>query len=324
MDALTSVTFRDPRLLGLAAIAVLAVIWFVLREQLRRRLAERFAAERLRGISNMLRTARPWLAGFGFVLACIALAGPQLGFRTMTVETAQTNRIFALDISSSMDARDLGASRLDAAKGLLRRLVEQSTGRVGLVVFEKSPEVVSPLTTDSGAVETLLETISSGETPQAGSDLGGAILGALTSADIAADQSVSIVVASDGEDQGRLIDEAIREAQRRHVRVDTILVGTEQGATIPAGSGTLHDERGVEVVTHAHAETLKRIANETGGKFFDNPFDAASVNQLQSELTSSSGQTARELRVPVERFEWPLSAAFVLLCLAGIANRGAE
>jgi Ca-activated chloride channel family protein len=325
MDALTSLTWREPRYLWLLAAALLFALWLFQRERLRRSRAQRFVSERLRGNSNRIRVVRPFFAALALALAVIALAGPQAGAVTVPIETTQANHVFALDISTSMEARDVGSSRFDAAKSLLRQLLSTVNGRVALVVFERDAEVASPLTTDATAVSSLIETLGTAETAHAGSDLGGAIFRAIAAADIAPNQPLDFVLISDGEEQGIRLEEALRAAKKRGARVHTITIGSNAGSVIPTPAGPLRDERGEAVITVAHPEVMKRIAEATGGEAFENPFDTGAIARIKATLANSGGSlVAREMRIPIERFEFPLAAALALFLLAGFVHRGAE
>jgi hypothetical protein len=105
--------------------------------------------------------------------------------------------------------------------------------------------------------------------------------------------------------------------------VSAIMIGSPQGSTIPSEGGALQDESGRTVTTYAHAETLESIAKSTGGSFLENPFTEHALDPL---LVARSFGAAKQktVRVPVNRYQWPLAAAFVLLFLGSIANRGAE
>ena len=141
-------SFRVITLLWLLALVPLVLLFLVTRERLRIRGARRFAAERLRGVSNPARALRPWLITIGLALALVALAGPYAGFTLVPIVAREANRVLVIDVSNSMAAEDVGASRLSAAKAIAKRLADAQPGRTALIVFEAEPEVVSPLTTD--------------------------------------------------------------------------------------------------------------------------------------------------------------------------------
>lgn len=320
---LLPVSFREPMMLWLALMAPLIVFGTVAADRRRVAVARRFVSERLRGVANPLRMLRPWMLGLASLSAVLALAGPQAGFTTVPIQQRESTRVIAIDVSLSMAAEDVGTSRLDAARAIARRIVEAHQGRVGLVIFESSAEVVSPLTSDDEAVESLLDTIEAGEVTTPGSDLGAALTQAQKLVEGDAAQHGDIVLISDGEDQGSHTEEVITRLKSRGIAVSTILLGTSQGATIPRGErgAPLRDDSGEVVVTSAHPEALRRIAAETGGRFFANPFGEHDLDALAE---SKGGLRTRPVRIPIERYQWPLTAALLFAFAGSLANRGAE
>ena len=315
-------TFRAPQLLWLLALVPLAVVFLVVRERTRNRVARLFASERLRGMSNPARRARPWLLGLALAAALLALAGPYAGFSLVPVVAREANRVLVMDVSNSMAAEDVGTSRLTGAKALATRLARAQEGRIALIVFEAQPEVVSPLTTDTEAVAALIDTVAPGETGQPGSDVGSAILAALRLIESETGQKADIVVISDGEDQGARVAESVQRAKSRGVEVSTIVVGSSQGSTIPTSQGPLRDSTGDVVTTYARNDVLGDIARGTGGTLLENPFAQRALDPILGSGAATERQT--HTRVPIDRYQWPLALAFFALLGGSLLHRGAE
>jgi Ca-activated chloride channel family protein len=316
-------TFRSAPLLALAALAPVALLLLLAREGHRTRLGRRFISERLRGVANPARAARPYVIALALFATAVALAGPRAGFTVMPVEERETNRVIAIDVSDSMAAPDVGASRLDAAKAIAKRIIASNSGRVGLVAFEERADVISPLTSDSEAVAALVDSIQPGEVSVPGTDLGAGLLAALRLLDSDPAQKGDVVVISDGEDQGSRLDDALRHLRQRGFAVSTIVVGSTSGSTIPREDGRdLRDDNGDIVRTYAHPEVLERVARETGGRFYANPF---AEHDLDTIAAPPGGRERRKnVNVPIERFQWPLAFAFFALLGGSLLNRGAE
>jgi Ca-activated chloride channel homolog len=315
-------SFRSITMLWLLAGIPIVLLFLISRERVRIEIARRFVSERLRGVSMPARFLRPWLVAVALALALVAFAGPYAGFQLVPIIASEANRILVIDVSNSMAAVDVGTSRLAAAKALATRLAEAQEGRVGLLVFEAGADVVSPLTTDTQAVATLIQTLVPGELGQAGSDLGTAVIAALRLVEADPAQKVDVVLISDGEDQGSRITEAIQLAKLRQVQVSTVLIGSADGSTIPTNQGPLRNDSGEIVTTYARSAALRRIAEETGGRFLENPFGAESLAPLGGAHNAATRET--HVRVPVDRYQWPLAAAFVLFLVGAFLNRGAE
>jgi len=315
-------SFRNVTMLWLIAAVPLALVFLLVRERARTRLARRFASERLRGVTNGARTLRPWLVALGIAAALLSLAGPYAGFTLVPIVAREVNRVLVMDVSNSMAAEDVGTSRLNAAKALAVRLARAQEGRIALVVFEAQPEVVSPLTTDGEAVAALIDTLEPGEIGAPGSDLGSAILAALRLVEGETGQKADLVLLSDGEDQGSRIAEAVQRAKTRGTEISTIVIGSAAGSTIPAGRGPLRDSSGEVVTTYARSDILGDIARATGGKLLENPFADRALDPILGSGATTRQQT--HTRVPIDRYQWPLALAFFAFLGGSLLHRGAE
>lgn len=324
MDALVDLTFREPRWLWALAGLPLLLGLLVWRERVRVSESARFLSERLRGRSNGLRFMRPWILTAALGLVIFSLAGPQLGVTEQEIRISGANRIFVVDVSESMAAADVGGSRLHAARSVVRALLSRAPERVALVVFEATPAVMTPLTTDTAAVDTLLDSLGVAETERAGSDIGEALLGALELARRASPDPVDIVIVSDGEHQGGPPDAAIRRAEEAGVVVHTVLIGTREGRPIPAGKGRKQNRDGSVIITKASDQPLRRIAAQTGGKFLDNPFMGESLLSTLAPGEQGRVRGTATITTPVQRYQIPLALSILLLLTAGVLNRGAE
>jgi Ca-activated chloride channel family protein len=316
------VTFRDTEVLWLLALVPVALLFFVLRERVRTRIAGLFASERLRGVSNPARAVRPWVLVVGLAAALVALAGPYAGFTLVPVVVREANRVLVLDVSNSMGAEDVGASRLTGAKALATRLARAQEGRVALVVFEAEPLVMAPLTSDTEAVAALIDSVTTGEIGEPGSDVGSAIVAAVRLLESEPGQRADIVVISDGEDQGARVSEAVSRAKARGISVSAIVVGSSQGSTIPTSRGPLRDSTGNVVTTYARSTLLAEIATATKGSLLENPFGQRALDPLLGRGGTAARQT--HSRVPLDRYQWPLALAFFALLGGSLLHRGAE
>lgn len=324
MDAADGVTFREAAWLwGLLGVPLLAA-FLVVRERVRVERSSALVSERIRGRSNGVRALRPWLSSVAVALIILALAGPQIGYREEEIRVSGFSRIFVLDVSDSMSATDIGGTRLQASRAVVSSLLDDAPERVALILFEGETMVLSPLTSDAEGVRTLLESVRPAETPQAGSDIGEALLAALELARGAAPDPADIVIVSDGEHQGADPAGAIQRAAESGVEVHTIMIGTRRGSTIPTENGVRADEDGRTLVTRASDDVLAAISDATGGKFLENPFVGTSVTRQLASETSSQRSGSVIIRIPHQHFQLPLGAALLLLFAAGIVNRGAE
>lgn len=316
-------TFRSMPLLALALLAPVGLAFLIARERHRLRLARRFISESLRGVANPARVLRPYVIALSLLAGAVALAGPRAGFKVMPIEERESNRVIAVDVSDSMGARDVGASRLDAAKAIAKRIVDADPGRVALVVFESRAEVICPLTSDDDAVSELIDSMQTGEVADPGTDLGTALINASRLLDSDPNLKGDIVVISDGEDQGSRLDESLRRIRDKGIVVSTILIGSSSGSTIPRADGAdLRDDNGDIVHTYAHPEVLERVARATSGPFYANPFGEHDLDSIAAAPNVKARE--KNVKVPIERFQWPLALAMIALLFGSFVNRGAE
>jgi Ca-activated chloride channel family protein len=180
------------------------------------------------------------------------------------------------------------------------------------------------LTTDGDALLALAESLHSGEIDKPGSDIGNAVRAALRVVESTGGQQADIVVLSDGEDQGANAASAAAEARAKNVTVHAVMFGHGDGATIPAGTGSLQDEQGQTVITKANPAVLQSIARETGGIFVANPYSAALLSSLDKTFTTRTAGGSRVVHVPMERYQWPLGLALAGFLGAAFLNRGAD
>lgn len=320
----SGLSFRAVWMVGLAVLVPLAAVLFFRTERMRRELADRFVAARMRGGALRARRARPLLLAASLLGLVLAASGPRYGYSLQNIPGDDTYRLILLDTSESMAAEDVGTSRFVAARSIARQLIESSSGRVGLLVFEREAEVISPFTSDLGALLALLDSVSTGQMSEAGSDLGKALLEGVSLIKKLDRRVIDFVIISDGEDQGHALSNAIRKLREEQIRVSAVAIGNTEGATIPTPNGALRDQSGQTVRTAADPARMSRIATSTGGRLYVNPFAASSLDGLINSMPAAQRSEDRQVRVPTERYQWPLSVGLALALIASFLNRGAE
>ena len=308
---ITGLSFGEP--LSLVLLAALVPLWLLWRLEQRRRAA----ADAAYGGSSALRLGRRalrrrigvWFVALAVVLIVIAVARPQWGSQEAPVEQRGVDVAIVLDVSRSMTAADLPPSRaVAAATGIGDFLTHLRSDRVGLVIFSGGAFQRSPLTLDLEAVGQLVDQAQrDAELVGRGTDVGGAINEALALLDVpGAAESQLIILVSDGEDLGEQALAAAGVAAAAGVPIYTVAAGTDDGAPIPG------DEAGL-AVSRADRQALRAIASATGGEFRELSTIAGlaiDVQRLrQSEFSDDTG------RQPIERFQWFLAPALILLVL---------
>jgi Ca-activated chloride channel family protein len=222
--------------------------------------------------------ARLGLSLGGLLLLALALSRPQCGTRTELAKRLGVDVVVALDVSSSMQARDVKPDRLTRATLEVGALLDTLAGdRVGLVLFAGEAFVQCPLTTDYAAARLFLRAVSARSVPQQGTDLGNALDAArqvLEASEAAAGRSKVVLLVTDGEDLEGHAREAAARLSEAGVRIFALGVGTSAGEPIPLGdaggavSGYKKDRRGEPVVTRLDLATLRAVVEQGGGELY--------------------------------------------------------
>ena len=224
----------------------------------------------------------PWaVMAFAVIVAGLALAGPAFERLEQPVFRSLAARVIVLDVSRSMDARDLVPSRMVRARHKVSDLLRRSRdGRTGLVVFAGDAFVVAPLTRDADTLVHLLSAIDTGVIPVQGSrpDLGLAVARELL--DKGRATIGEVVLVTDGVKGPRARDTA--ETLAAHgIRVSLLAVGTEEGAPVPLPEGGfLKSMSGEIVIPRVDMVALRAVAQAGKGRFATVAADDADVDRL--------------------------------------------
>ena len=207
-------------------------------------------------------------------LGCLILgaARPQRGAQYVSAKRTGGDVVIALDVSSSMLAEDLKPSRLQRARHEIASILDRLQGdRVGLVAFAGAAFVQCPLTLDYSAARMFLDFMGPDLIPEPGTDLGEALRVATRAFGEEGEGYRALVLITDGEDHAGDVEAAAQDARKAGVRVFAVGIGGGGGEPIPerdaAGkvTGFKQDREGRVVMSRLHEETLRQIAETTGG-----------------------------------------------------------
>ncbi|HVY63646.1 MAG TPA: VWA domain-containing protein [Gammaproteobacteria bacterium] len=204
-----------------------------------------------------------WLA------AVLAMAGPAWERLPVPAFRSDEALVVALDLSRSMDAGDVEPSRLARAKLKLLDLLEQrSAGQTALVVFTTHAFTVTPLTTDTRTISSLVGAISTDIMPTHGGSASAGLEKARALLRQTGVQTGDILLITDSEVEDADLRLA-RDLAGEGFRTSVLAVGTEQGAPIPQaeGGGFLNDANGHVVVPQVDLGGLRRLAGAGRGRF---------------------------------------------------------
>lgn len=280
----------------------------------------RFRQRLTGGFSKRLRNTKRVLWLLAVLLSFIAVARPQKGYEWREVKRKGIDILFAVDTSRSMLAEDLKPNRLERARLGILDFVERLEGdRIGLIPFAGSAFALCPLTLDYGAFRESLNALDTDLIPRQGTDLASAIKEAERLFEENGNNFRVLVLLTDGEDLQGSVADAAKAAEENGMSIYTVGVGSQEGAQIPLGRNDfVRDAQGQIVTTSLDEETLREIAEVTGGLYVPLGRGAEGLNTIYQEklrFVPKRELKQRLERVPLERFEWPLGAAIILLFL---------
>jgi Ca-activated chloride channel family protein len=342
-------TFDRPLLLLTLLVVPAALGLYLLAERRRMRYAIRFT--NLEVLTSVLgrRLWRQYVPLVLFLLAltalCVGVARPN---RTTLIPRDRATVILVVDVSRSMEARDVKPTRLGAATAAVRIFLDRVPKRlrVGLIAFAGNPAVAAPPTTDHGLVRESLDTIqwfpgfggtAIGDALAAAVELGqkavndqsGNLASVTTAAPSPARGLVSILFLSDGA-QTRGTLEPLQGADRAKeagIPVYTVALGTPGGTLqfrfgyggggggAPGGPPPPYGGPGRRVPVPPDPDTLRAIADRTGGEFFA-ARDAKSLQAAYAKLGSRLGRKPGRSEITYAF----LAAATGLLVAAGLLS----
>ncbi len=269
------------------------------------------------------RTFRYYLRHLPFVLRCaafamlvVALARPQSVEQSRNINSEGIDIVMSIDISGSMLARDFEPDRITAAKQVAGSFINDRYGdRIALVAFAGESFTLAPLTTDQGALQTMLAQLRSGIIED-GTAIGNGLATALNRLRESSAKSKVIILLTDGvNNRGEISPQtAAQIAKEMGVKVYTIGVGTEGVAPYPRVDpyGRIIDY--VDAKVEIDEATLREIAKLTGGEYFratDNEKLKAIYDQI-NQLEKSEVEISERTLYHEQFLVWVLAALALL------------
>lgn len=270
---LENITFANPDFFWLFLLLPFAILWYVLKRK------EETASLRISSIkgftySSFLPKLKPLLSVLR-VLALsaiiVALSRPQTeDVSTRTKTTKGIDIVMAIDVSSSMLARDLKPNRLSALKQVAGEFIKKRPNdRIGLVAYAGEGYTKTPITTDKAIVLNSLSEITYGQLED-GTAIGMGLATAVNRLKESESKSKIIILLTDGVNNSGFIEPqtAAELAVEFDIKTYTIGLGTNGNALTPisynADGSFRYGMRQVEI----DEELLQEIATATGGKYF--------------------------------------------------------
>ncbi|MEO0525604.1 MAG: VWA domain-containing protein [Bacteroidota bacterium] len=270
---LENIQFANPQFFWLLLSLPLAIVWYFFK---RKEETPALKISSIKGFSSdsFLPKLKPLL----FVLRLLALAAiitamarPQTeDISTRTKTTKGIDIVMAIDVSSSMLARDLKPNRLSALKEVASDFIrKRPNDRIGIVAYAGESYTKTPITSDKSIVLNALREVSYGQLND-GTAIG---MGLATSVNrLKESKAISkvIILLTDGVNNSGFIEPqtAADLAVEFGIKTYTIGLGTNGNALSPIAykrDGSFrYGMRQVEI----DEKLLEEIAEVTGGKYF--------------------------------------------------------
>ncbi|MCM1483380.1 MAG: VWA domain-containing protein [Muribaculaceae bacterium] len=281
--------FAHPKYLWLLLIILPYIGWYIWRHR------SEHASIGISTLAPLLKRTsyKVWLMHGMFVLRCmlitcliIILARPQTHDSWSSSRTEGTDIVIAMDISTSMLARDFKPDRFEAAKEIAAKFVSgRENDNMGLVIFAGESFTAVPMTTDRGLLANYISDMRMGML-QDGTAIGDGLATAINRIKEGKAKSKSIILLTDGSNNtGNVAPLTAAEiAKKLGIKVYTIGIGTNGNAPYPAENefGRITFVNMPVVIDEA---TLQNIAATTGGKYFRATGNAV-LSQIFKEIDS--------------------------------------
>ena len=311
--------FEYPALLSLLAVPALLAALYVYREVRGKRAHLRMSsagAFRRDNVLEVLRHLPIVLRTVALVMIVLAIARPRSSTNMVNAQTEGIDIVLAMDVSTSMLARDFKPDRLSAAKDIaIQFIAERPSDRIGIVVFAGESYTQCPVTTDRATLINLMKDIDTGLIED-GTAIGNGLATAVARMKDSDAKSRIIILLTDGVNNRGEIDPmmAAEMADTYGIKVYTIGVGANGEAPYPVQTPwgiELHNMQ-VEI----DEALLKSIADETGGKYF-RATDNTKLAEIYGEINKMEKNRTTTDSIAVYEELYMRFAIVALFCLLG-------
>ena len=311
--------FEYPKLLWLMIVPALLVLHYIWLELSGRRPHMRVSTSvpwMISGPSlmNIVRHVPFVLRTAALVLIVVAIARPRSSQEMERVDTEGIDIILAMDVSTSMLARDFTPDRINASKDIAIEFISQRpSDRMGIVVFAGESFTQCPLTTDRATLINLMKEVQT-DLIEDGTAIGNGLATAVARMKDSDAKSRVVILLTDGvNNRGEISPQMAAEIAKTYgVRVYTIGVGANgvaPYAVMTPGGGEVQNVK-VEI----DEALLSEIAEATGGRYF-RATDNTKLAEIYSEINKMEKARTTVDSFPVYKELFGLYALLALLAL---------
>ena len=276
-------------------VFALAYVWYtrLKRRQLEECGDKELVAQLMPNASRVRPNVKFSILMVALTLLIIAAARPQFGQSERTEKRQGIEAIVALDISNSMLAEDVAPNRLDRAKQMLSKLMDNMVNdKVGLVVFAGDAFVQLPITCDYVSAKMFLNSIKPELIKTQGTAIGAALSTSIRCFGEQSDASRAIILITDGENHEDDAVAVAKRAKEEGIQVLVVGIGKPEGSPIPvAGTNNfMKDRQGNVVVSRLNEDMCREIAQAGGGIYVRCDNSNTATKAIQKELDKLATQ----------------------------------
>lgn len=311
--------FEYPHLLWLLVIPALLIVHYIYLELCGRRPHLRVSDIRYwkaggKSVLSYLRHAPMLLRTVALSMIIIAIARPRSSSKMDKIDTEGIDIVLAMDVSTSMLARDFTPDRISAAKDIAIEFISQRpSDRIGIVVFAGESYTQCPLTTDRATLINLMKEIQTGLIED-GTAIGNGLATAVARMQGSDAKSRVVILLTDGvNNRGEITPQTAADIAKTYgIRVYTIGVGANGTAPYPVITPWGVQMQDVEV--EIDEDLLKVIAETTGGRYF-RATDNTKLSEIYSEINKMEKARTTIDSFPVYKELFMDFALVALICL---------
>lgn len=309
--------FEYPALLWLLVIPALMLVHYIYIELSGRRPHLRVPDIKFwkaggRSVLGVIRHLPFMLRTIALVMIIIAIARPRSSTKMDKIDTEGIDIVLAMDVSTSMLARDFTPDRISAAKDIAIEFISQRpSDRMGIVVFAGESYTQCPLTTDRATLINLMKEIETGLIED-GTAIGNGLATAVARMQNSDAKSRVVILLTDGvNNSGEITPQTAADIAKTYgIRVYTIGVGANGTAPYPVMTPWGVQMQNVEV--EIDENLLKNIAETTGGRYF-RATDNTKLSEIYSEINKMEKARTTIDSFPIYK---ELFTGFALIALA--------
>lgn len=308
----------------LAAIGVFILLFFLLlrwKQNTVKRIGDKkLVLQLIKNFSPRLFTTKFVVFSFAFVLGVIAVANLRQPGSTDNITRKGIDVVIALDVSRSMLATDLSPSRLERAKQMVLKLMDQMPDdRVALVLFAGKAYMQMPLTVDHAAAAIFVSSASPDAITAQGTDFSEALNMSERAFNTKEGRFKSVVLVSDGEDHDEESLKTADDLAQQGVMVCTVGIGSPEGSQIPdsATNDYKRDAMGNIVIAKLNEDELRQIAQKTNGVYVHFESSDQTISELMKQLSQVEKKAFTDVSLLNYRsyYTWFAGLMFLLLVL---------